>query len=66
MSLSDQILRKAFGGPHGVLGGVPCEGGPTLNSAGEFSIYAHVGIKLTPEEYAHLILTLTRAEVDTP
>ena len=66
MSLSNEILRKAFGGTYGVLAGVPYEGGPTLNSAGEFSIYTNVSMELTPEEYAHLILVLTQDEVDKP
>lgn len=62
MTPSDQILRKAFGGPHGVLAGPTYEGGPQLDSTGKFSVYTHVGMELTPEEYAHLILVLTREE----
>ena len=64
-SLDATILQKLLGGPHGVLAGVPYEGGPTLNG-GTFTIHHSVYAELTPAEYARLIVVLTPPDPDRP
>ena len=51
MSRAEAMLRKAFGGKHGVLEGIAYEGGPHLR-LGVFSISHHTMFDLTPAEYA--------------